>query len=143
MRDGDVSFIDDKMESEKMEFENIVKPKVDIKTEEKEFENTVKPKVEIKTEDYKIKLESDDEDLQIGLRVIENLNAPFGNKFQNSSQVLKNNPLKVEVLKDIKLEPGQIENFNSNDFDSDFIVKQEFVKKNKNRNLEKWILWKQ
>ena len=48
MRDGDVSFIDDKMESEKMEFENIVKPKVDIKTEEKEFENTVKPKVEIK-----------------------------------------------------------------------------------------------
>ena len=74
-----------------MEFVNIVKQKVEIQTEKKEFENIVKPKVEIKLElDFKIKLESNNEDLQNGLRVIENLNAPFDNKFDNSSQFLKN-----------------------------------------------------
>ena len=129
--------IEVKIESEKMEFENIVKPKVEIKTEKKEFENIVKPKVEIKTEeDLKIKLESNDEDLQIGLGVIENLNAPFDNKFHNSSQ-LKNNPLKVEIRNDIKTESGQTENFNSNDFDSDLIAKQEFEEKPKIEILKK------
>ena len=79
--------IEVKIESEKMVFENIVKPKVEIKTEE----------------DIKIKLESNDEDLQNGLHVIENLNAPFNNKFHNSNQS-KNNPLKVEIRNDIKTE---------------------------------------
>ena len=121
------------MESSSLKWEDI---EVTIEGEKLEFGNIVKPKVEIKTEeDIKIKFESNDEDLQIGLRVIENLNAPFDNK-HNSIQ-LKNNPLKVEIRNDIKTEPGQTENFNSNDFDSDFIVKQEFVKKTKNRNLEK------
>ena len=62
--------------------------------------------------------------------MIENLKAPF----DNSSQ-LKNNPLKVR--NDIKTEPGQTENFDSNDFDSDIIVKQEFEEKTKIEILKK------
>ena len=50
---------------------------------------------------------------------------------------MKNNPLKVEIRNDIKLEPGLPENFDSGDFDTNVIVKQEFEEKPKIEILKK------